>query len=202
MSRYASASLALSSARCISCRSDTAQALNRYRGFFLPARNAMRASSLMQLAKIFDKDERTISLRNLLIAAQNNPIELTPHITNEDLTYIENKIEENESILEDIKLIRDQRLAHWDSIVTNDSELLIDNIKILLEDVKSMYNILRYGHEGIPYNYTKLIRTTKCHTSQIFRFMCKERDRDIQKIKDAEKFISESENQSDDNSIG
>lgn len=181
---------------------DTAQALNRYRGLFLTARNAMQWSSLMQLAKIFDKDTRTISLRNLLIAAQSNPNELTPFITDEDLTFIEHQIEEKEPILERIKGFRNQRLAHWDANVTGDSKLLLDDIKELLEDIKSMYNTLLRGHEGSSVSYHNLINTAQRHTSKVVSIMREERDRDIQKIKDAEKLISESENQSDDNSIG
>lgn len=181
---------------------DSAQALNRYRGLFLTARNAMQWSALMQLAKIFDKDTRTISLRTLLTTAQSNPNELTPNITDEDLTSIEHQIEEKEPILESLKRFRDQRLAHWDANVTGDVKLLLGDIKRLLEDTISMYNILLRGHEGSSVNYDSLIRTTEWHTSKIVSIMCEERDRDEQKIKDAEKLISDSENQTDDNIIG
>ncbi len=181
---------------------DSAQALNRYRGLFLTARNAMQWSALMQLAIIFDKDTRTISLRNLLIAAQSNPNDLTPNITDEDLTSIEHQIEEKEPILENLKRFRDQRLAHWDANVTGDVKLLLGDIKRLLEDTISMYSILLRGHEGSSVNYDRLIRTTEWHTSKIVSIMCEERDRDEQKIKDAEKLISDSENQIDDNIIG
>lgn len=51
---------------------DSAQALNRYRGLFLPAQIALQSQTLMQFAKVFDKHPKAISLRNLLTAANEN----------------------------------------------------------------------------------------------------------------------------------
>ena len=48
---------------------DSAQALNRYRGLFLTARVALLKMTLIQFAKVFDRDRRTVSLRNLLAEA-------------------------------------------------------------------------------------------------------------------------------------
>jgi hypothetical protein len=43
---------------------DSAQALNRYRGLFLPARLALKSQAIMQFAKAFDNHRKTISLSN------------------------------------------------------------------------------------------------------------------------------------------
>jgi len=49
-------------------------ALNRYRGFFLPARDALLWMTFMQLSKIFERDYRTVSISVLLDTAKVNLI--------------------------------------------------------------------------------------------------------------------------------
>ena len=68
-------------------------------------------TALMQFAKVFDRDPRTISLRNLLIAARENRKDLVPYAKDQDLIDIEQKINASESLLERLKCYRDQRLA-------------------------------------------------------------------------------------------
>ncbi len=68
-----------------------AHALNRYRGLFLPARNALLWMTFMQFAKVFDRDPRTVSLRNLLTAAEKDRERLTPYATEEDLQQLLNQ---------------------------------------------------------------------------------------------------------------
>ena len=72
-----------------------ARALNRYRGFFLPARKSLNDMFLLQFAKVFDHDPSTVSLRNLLSAARNNPTLLVPYAEGDDLQNLESKIDSN-----------------------------------------------------------------------------------------------------------
>jgi hypothetical protein len=68
----------------------SAQALSRYRGFFRPAQLSLLYMALLQFAKVFDRDSRTVSLHNLLSAVRENPKLLTPHsslLTLKRMTY-------------------------------------------------------------------------------------------------------------------
>jgi hypothetical protein len=51
----------------------------------------------MQLAKVFDKHPRAMSLRNLLTVAKDNRLNLTPHATEKKLPNIEERINKSES---------------------------------------------------------------------------------------------------------
>ena len=74
---------------------DSAQALNRYRAFFLPARNAMLWMALLQFSKVFDPDRKTVSLRNLLTAAGKSRARLVPEATEEELNEIREQLDTN-----------------------------------------------------------------------------------------------------------
>ena len=58
---------------------NSTQALNQYRGLFLPPRNVLLGVALLQFAKVFDRDPRTGSLPNLLAAAKKSRDGLCPH---------------------------------------------------------------------------------------------------------------------------
>ena len=47
-----------------------------------------------------------------------------------------------------LKVLRDKRLAHHDSAVTDDIELPYDDINALIEETKSIYNSIYYSHVG------------------------------------------------------
>lgn len=164
----------------------SAEALNRYRGLFLTARNALLWSALMQFAKIFDRDSRTVSLRNLLTAAKNDPKNLTPYTSEEKLLDIEQKIDASESLLERLKGFRDQRLAHYDATVTGKVSLLYGEVQKLVDEIKSMYNLLRLGHDRSTTAFDYLARETEWHTSEVVRIMREEKDRALRRIKKAE----------------
>ena len=116
----------------------SAHALNRYRGLFLPARNALLWMTFMQFAKVFERDPRTISLRNLLTAAEKDLENLTPHAIEENLQQLKKQIDTSEDLLERLKRLRDQRIAHHDAIVAGDTSLLYGETRKLVEEVKSM----------------------------------------------------------------
>jgi len=85
---------------------ESVRALNRYRGLFLSARNTLLWMALMQFSKVFDRDPRTVSLRNLLSAAKANRADLTPHATEEELKYIEERVDKKEELLERLNIRR------------------------------------------------------------------------------------------------
>lgn len=168
---------------------DSAHALNRYRGLFLPARDALLKMTLMQFAKVFDRDPRTVSLRNLLSAVKKNRENLTPYATEENLRDIEQKVDASEGLLNRLKRYRDQRLAHHDAIIAGDTRLPYGEVRELVEEVKSMYNSLTKGHDGSVTSFEYLARQAKRHTAEVVRIMREDRDRAIRRIKRADTAI-------------
>lgn len=164
----------------------SAQALNRYRALFLPARNALLWAALMQFAKVFDRDSRTVSLRNLLTTAKNDRKNLTPYATEESLLEIEQNIDASEGLLQRLKGYRDQRLAHHDATVTGNVSLLYGEVQKLVEEIKSMYNSLRLGHDRSTTAFEYLTREAEWHTSEVVRIMREEKQRAFSRIKRAE----------------
>lgn len=166
-----------------------AKALNRYRGFFLPARNSLKSMALLQFAKVFDKDYRAVSLRNLLTAVNNNPNLLTPHAEENDLQDIMAKIDTNEKLLAPLKNLRDQRLAHHDSSISEDTSLTYGQVKQLINDLKDMYNLLSRGHERSTTSFDHITSEAERNTLDVIRIMCEERDRAKARIEEADKHI-------------
>jgi len=163
---------------------DSAQALNRYRGLFLPALIALQSQSLMQFAKVFDKHPKAISLTNLLTAANKNRLSLIPYATEKELQDMEQKINDSKSLLIRLKRYRDTRLAHHDAIVAGDTSLLFGEFNRLVQDVKSIYNSLLRGHDGSVTSFEQLALEADRHTSEVVRIMREERDKAIQRIKE------------------
>jgi len=170
---------------------DAAQALNRYRGLFLTARVALQKQALMQFAKVFDKHTKAISLRKLVTAANENRLNLTPNATAEELQYIDEKINNSESLLIKLKRYRDTRLAHHDAIVAGDTSLPYGEVNKLVEDVKSIYNSLTEGHDRSFFSFERVASDAERHTSEVVRIMREERDRAIMRVKEVDDSLSD-----------
>ncbi|MFC2021487.1 hypothetical protein ACFLU1_06915 [Chloroflexota bacterium] len=178
--------------RCLMVEDDvSAHALNRYRGLFLPARNSMQWSTLLQITKIFDRDRRTVSLWNLLAAAQNNPMELVPYTTLDELENIKTKMNDNKKVLTRLIRFRNKRLAHHDASINGDTKVLYGEVKILIEDIQSIFNVLSLGHERAHTTFGAIIRDSEFHTSEVVRIMKEQRERDLQIIRRADEAIEE-----------
>lgn len=155
----------------------SAHALNRYRGFFKSAQLSLNEMSLLQFAKVFDRDRRTVSLYNLLFAAKNNPKLLAPYAKEHDLQNLESKITSNAELLSHLKNYRDQRLTHHDQMVSRDTSLPFGQVRQLIDDVKDMYNSLSNWHEGSTTSFDFISREAEEHTLEVIEIMCQERDR-------------------------
>ncbi|MFC1994551.1 hypothetical protein ACFLVD_00205 [Chloroflexota bacterium] len=171
----------------------SAHALVRYRGLFFPARYALLGMALMQFNKVFDRNPRTVSLRNLLTAAKKDRKRLTPYATEEDLQHIEQRVDANESFLKKLKRYRDQHLAHHDAIIalTHHDAIIADDVSLpygdmkqLVEEVTSMHNSLARGHDQSGTAFERIARDTERYTSEVVRIMCEERDRAIQRVEE------------------
>jgi len=162
---------------------DSAHALNRYRGLFLPARIALFWMALLQFSKVFDRHPRAISLRNLLTEAERNREVLTPYATEENLQHLRQRIDDSADLLTRLKRLRDQRIAHHDAIIAGDTRLLYGETQKLMEEVKSMYNSLTSYHDRSTTSYENLAREAKTHTSQVVSIMRQERDKAIRRIR-------------------
>lgn len=160
---------------------DSAHALNRYRNFFLPARDALLKMMLMQFAKVFDRHPKTVSLRNLISTATKNRETLIPYATEDDLRDIEQKIDTKGELLHRLKGYRDRRLAHHDAIVAGDMGLLYGEVKTLVEETKSIYNSLTHSYEGTRTLFEWLDRDVERDTSEVVRIMREERDSTIRR---------------------
>jgi hypothetical protein len=161
----------------------SAHALNRYRGMFLPARTALHWMMLLQFAKVFDPDTRTISLRNLLTIAKADRESLTPYASEENLQKLEEQVDTNEDLLKRLKSLRDQRIAHHDANVTGDTRLLYGETQRFVEAVKSMYNLLTSYHDHSRTIFDNLTSEAEEHTAEVVQIMREDRDKRLQRFK-------------------
>lgn len=156
---------------------DSAQALNRYKGLFTPARAALIWMAINQLAKVFDSRRGTVSLRNLLKAAKRDCENLTPFGSMNDLKRIDDQLTSNQPLLEKLKHLRNQRLAHHAAIVSGEMSLLYGETSRLLGQVKSMYNSLSHGnHRGVTM-FDHLASETDRHAAAVVHIVLKQEGR-------------------------
>ncbi len=123
------------------------------------------------------------NLNSWLDAAKKNRENLTPYATEENLRHIEEKIDASEGLLDRLKRLRDQRIAHHDAIPAGDVSLLYGEVRKLVEEIKSVYNSLTSGHEKSVTHFEYLAREAERHTSEVVRLMREDRARAIQRIK-------------------
>lgn len=166
---------------------ESAAALNRYRGLFLPARNALMGMALTQFSKVFDRGARTVSLTNLLRAAKAASELLVPRAQPEELEEIESKLAENEALLTRLKTVRDKRIAHYDSNASGDMKLLYGEMRRFVEDIKWAYNLLRRGHDGVVTQFDSLAGDARRHTSEVVRIMREDMQQIQDRIRQADK---------------
>ena len=156
---------------------ETNRVLKRFGRFFTPARLALHYMMLMQFAKAFDEHKRAASLPNLLSMAQQDQ-SLAPNATRQDLDAISQKIAESAKVLENIKTLRDQRLAHSQANPRGVS-LLAGEVDGLVEAIQEAFNRLRVAHDGgvVIWGPPALDEPAE-HTAEVLRILGEEMGRE------------------------
>ncbi len=127
----------------------------------------------MQLSKAYDTDNRAISLSNLIADARNNPIELAPYSTQDSLENIQVRIAQNSTLLQKLRQYRNKRLVHYDSTEMENIEIPADEVNTLIEETKSIFNLLKHACEGDVDNFEEIMADVSHPTSQVIDTMVK-----------------------------
>ena len=149
----------------------SARGLDRYRDFFVPARQALLKMALLEFDSVFDQDPRTVSFTNLLREATRDRQDLIPNATDDSLREIRTKMRVNKALLKSLNTHRDKLIAHHDRIVPHDASVTYGPFRDLIEDVQYMYNLLSYGHENSRTLFELAARDTQTHTDQLVGIM-------------------------------
>ena len=144
--------------------------LNHYLGFFGPVRHALYATMLMEFAKLFDTDQRTISLRNLFQIGRADSENLLPHAAPVELENLAQRFAENGSVLESLKRKRNQQLAHLDS---NPMEALLikGEFDLFVENVKENFNTLSAMHDTRAYIWSRQLQRSASDAGELLRVL-------------------------------
>lgn len=146
------------------------QLLGQWKGFFTPVIVGLQRMAMLELAKIFDGDPRTVSLRSLLRQAQENPV-LVPHAQAGDLDAIAMRLEQSRNTLDVITKLRNQRFAHADANPASLPGLPNTEIDKLFEDVKLSFNVLSVAHDRNSYEWEPALETSRDETRRLLALL-------------------------------
>ena len=141
--------------------------LTQYRGHFEPARAGLQLVAVLHVAKLFDKNKRTISIPNLIRAAKLDRPALVPHLDDVTLAEIERRLGAHAPVLRRLKRLRDQRLAHYDAAPKGSRRLTPEELADLVEDVKWIWNELDIGHRQNVTVFDGLEMDAQRHTAAL-----------------------------------
>ncbi|MCH8235718.1 MAG: hypothetical protein IIC29_06285, partial [Chloroflexi bacterium] len=130
--------------------------LNRWKGFFVPVQQSLRQTILLGVARAYDGDGRTMSVRNLLKAAKNDP-SLVPHADVSGLAAIEARLDAIETELEKLARLRNQQMAHTDAQPDTDDPLTDDEFHLVVSELKGILNDLSSAHDRSVTSWSKII---------------------------------------------
>lgn len=160
--------------------------LNQYKGFFATVRGALYESMLLGFAKVFDKDPRTMSFRNLIAAARKNMGELVPHITLQELDEVEQQIMQYDPILGKATQLRNQYLAHLDANPQPIPILIKGDIDKFIEALRNAFNQLSIAHDRSSYAWSSQSERPAWEASEVLRILREESERVRRRLCDTE----------------
>lgn len=141
--------------------------LNRFLGFLGLVRQAVIDAAFLSYAKVYDTDSRTASFRVLLDAAKANAKVLAPNAGDGELDALEALVRRNDQTLENLRRLRNQRLAHIDSNPSGDMSLEKGKLDRLVEDTEQAYNDLSRMHDRSATLFSIQVGDTERHTRQV-----------------------------------
>ncbi len=147
--------------------------LNGYRHFFIPVRNALYETMILGFAKIFDRDSRTMSLKNLVKVAKEDT-DLVPNITRKKIDVLEQRLSQHDATLKAIKRLRDQHLAHLDAAPEPKLPLIKKDVDQMIKTLENVFNQLSKGHDGSGYSWSYQANLSVRQTSEILRILSKD----------------------------
>ncbi len=152
------------------------QILGRWSGFFTPVGIGLQRMAMLEFAKVFDPDTRTVSLTNLLKDAKRDS-SLIPHAQPNDLQDISDRLRRAKAALETIKKLRNQRLAHADAAPDPLPPLMSQNVESLIEDIKFAFNRLSAAHDKNIYSWDYALDRSGRETTAILGLLLSEMER-------------------------
>lgn len=172
---------------------DNTATINRYIDFFSITERALYFYSLMELAKILDNDNNSLSLNKLINFAKTNKKKLNvaefkkynpdrqgleelairyEGISGEDFKGIERKLEESKKIWRKIKTYRDKFLAH-DDLIKPEIKIFFGEIHSVFDTLKEIINTFSYKTNFSTTGYGYPVRTCKDITGSLIECLKK-----------------------------
>ena len=142
------------------------EARDRFRRFFRPVGSALNSMALMQFAKAFDRNSRTVSLTILLDAAQRTP-GLVPGRTAADLAAVSSQIKQSEWIIQMLTRVRNHSLAHAEASPKPVPGLIKRDFDTLIEHTKATFECLWSGHKSAGISWDPLVQEVSRDTSEV-----------------------------------
>jgi hypothetical protein len=146
---------------------DQLPVLNRHKGFFSPSREALRQTMLMTTARIIDKDTRTASIPNLIIAIQENQ-ELLLHRTDETIAKLVSDLTAMSGSVTRLNQLRNQRLAHWDRGDIKLPRIEKQEIDQLIDQAIKIFNVISSAVDRSVTSWIQIERDTESRTKLLF----------------------------------
>lgn len=167
--------------------------INRFKNFFLPSLEANRKIFAIELAKVFDSNKKSLSLRKIINYARSNKKKLTSAdfkefnekrehvdslavgyvgITEDLLKQCEKKLIELDAVIRKLKKFRNTKLAH-DQIAETDTILTVEEAEMLFERSGEILNLLSsaLNHESWAHLHEK--DWTQHHTKSVIDYLRK-----------------------------
>lgn len=152
------------------------QILGRWIRFFTPVGIGLQRMAMLEFAKVFDTDTRTVSLTNLLKEAKRDS-GLIPHAQPSDLQDISDRLRQAKATLKTIMKLRNQRLAHADATPDPLPPLMSQKVESLIDDIKFAFNRLSTAHDQSVYSWDYALQRSERETTEILGLLVNEVER-------------------------
>lgn len=111
--------------------------INRYKGFFLPTRNAHLDRFIIKVSNVVSNDSRSPSFYRAFRMVAGNP-DLAPSI---DVRPLRKRLSQHKKVLNSISNYRNTKAAHWDTTqVAIRKPVLFGDSKRMMKDLQNIFN--------------------------------------------------------------
>ena len=112
--------------------------INRYKGFFQPARKALFDQFSIKVCNVISNDRRSPSFHKVFKMLDTNPT-LAPNI---DVQSLRKRLKQHKTTLTNIDNYRNTRAAHWDiiDVAVGKKPVLYGDSKKMLKELQDVFN--------------------------------------------------------------